>query len=55
MAFVKFVCWRPLEDWRSLLLGILDPPLLFDNAPSELGGIVLVPHRINYKSYLSHR
>ena len=25
--FGKIICWRPLEGWRSLLRGILDPPL----------------------------
>ena len=27
--FGKFVCWRlPIEGWRHLIRGILDPPLL---------------------------
>ena len=24
--FGKIICWRPLEGWRPLLLGIQDPP-----------------------------
>ena len=27
--FDKIVCWHPLEGWRPLLQGILDPPLLW--------------------------
>ena len=26
--FGKIICWCPLEDWRPLLWGILDPPML---------------------------
>ena len=27
-VFLKIICWRtPLEGWRPLLRGILDPPL----------------------------
>ena len=25
--FGEIICWRPLEDWRPLIRGILDPPL----------------------------
>ena len=30
LNFGKVVCWLPLEVWRPLLLGILDPPLVTD-------------------------
>ena len=26
--FGKIICWRPLQGWRPLLWGILDPPLI---------------------------
>ena len=25
--FGNFLCWRPLDGWRPLLRGILDPPV----------------------------
>ena len=52
----KFVCWRPLlEGWRSLLRGILDPPLGANNmlhliVVPEAFWRALFKHSINSKS-----
>ena len=42
----KIICWRPLEGWRPLLRGILDPPLLSFKLIPKLSVLILTVHWI---------